>query len=63
MLSIRGALNFDLARLPRIERRRALAVRGYLESRQAVAKKDVNRASPVDEHALESDAVDARIQY
>ena len=36
--------------------------KGYLESRQAIAKEDVNGASPVDEHALESDAVDARIQ-
>jgi len=40
----------------------ALVVPGYLESKQAVAKEDVNGASPVDEDTLKSDAVDARIQ-
>jgi len=35
---------------------------GYLESGQAIAEKDVNGAAPVNEHALKSDAVDARIQ-
>ena len=36
--------------------------RGYLQSRQTVAEKDVNGAAPINEHALESDVVDARVQ-
>jgi len=36
--------------------------RGYLENRPAVAEKDVNGAAPINEHALKSDALDARIQ-
>ena len=35
--------------------------RGYLESRQVVTEKDDNGAAPVNEYALESDAVDARV--
>jgi len=36
--------------------------RRYLESGQAVAEEDVDGASPIHEHVLESDAVDARVQ-
>jgi len=36
--------------------------RGYLESGQAVAEKDINGAASVNEHVLKSDAVDAGIQ-